>query len=530
MASLLGLGSSLYSIQVFNRYIGYGLDGTLLALTLGAILALILEFVFRRIRTQLVTSLLDPQDAKTTFGVFRHLLSLKNDTEQAQNPQFAFQTMKQQQQLLQVNSATNLLNLIDLPFACVFIFAIYLLMPALGLVVSIAAAGSLLLAWWSQHRSQQVSGQLQAAQKELDQQLSRSVSSGAVAAFNASEQLLDEFKSPLSSWMQKRSQQIQQQQSMQQSTQLLSGFSSVAVIGLGAVAVTNGAMDIGSLIGANILAMRAMNMINTAARSALGLSQAEAIQQEINTALALPLESQEGAKPADFSGQIAIRGVTHSYDNRQAPFVSQFNLQVQAGDSIAICGSNGRGKSTIAKIILGLLEPQQGQVLADGIDIRQLNPKWWRTQIGYLPQEPTLINGSLLSNLNQMCWPKEVDEAELKALVKQCGLQALIDQHPDGLQQQISAGGVNFPLGIRKRIALARALMAKPKLLLLDEPHEGMDPLGRSLLSQVLSAQLKQGRTLVLFSSDKAAVGHQINVFDLNTGTYIPREVAHVES
>jgi len=196
-------------------------------------------------------------------------------------------------------------------------------------------------------------------------------------------------------------------------------------------------------------------------------------------------------------------------------------MNLEAGEVIAICGVNGKGKTTIAKIMTGLVEPTQGQVLVDGVDLRQISIDWWRRNIVYVPQEPTFLNLSLRDNLTILA---DVDDDRLREVISDCGLQAMVDQHPDGLEQQIRAGGVQFPPGIRKRLALARGLLGDGKLLILDEAQEGMDALGKQVLTKVLQKAAEARKTIILFSSDSSIVSDGAHVFDLNKGTFTARK------
>ena len=525
LANILALASSLYSIQVFNRYIGYGLDGTLVALTTGALLAIALEFVLRSIRTKLVASIVNPQDAQDNYKLLQHLLRVQPDVMAQQPPQMVFQTMKQQQQIQQSYSTQNWLSLIDLPFALIFIAAIYLLLPTLGVIVSLAAALSLVVLWWWHKRSLAQQFSVQQANQRYEASIGRSASHNTIAAFNAAPYIEQQHQQPLIEWLRQRAQLSAQQASMQQSTQLISSVTSVSVICIGAIAVTQGGMDIGSLIGANILAARGIAMINQAAKASQQIDQSQPLVEALSEAKALTQTPDTGAAPTQYQGNIAIKGLSHSYDPRMAPFLNNFNVSVVTGDSLVIVGNNGSGKSTLAKVLLGLVTPMQGQVLVDGVDLRQLQLAWWRSQVAYVPQEPVLLNASLLDNLTILRWPETVAEDSLRQVVEQCGLQSWVDKHPDGLNQAIVAGGANLPMGIRKRIALARALLGEAKLLVFDEVHEGLDAAGRTLYADLLKQQQQAGKTLVIFSTDAQIFAGQFNSFDLNTGRYTKARV-----
>ena len=163
-----------------------------------------------------------------------------------------------------------------------------------------------------------------------------------------------------------------------------------------------------------------------------------------------------------------------------------------------ITGANGTGKTTMACIMLGLLQPTRGQIFVDGVDLRQIQPEWWRKQVVYLPQEPVFFDGSIRENL--LTNGADISEEELLAILQRVGLKQFLDESPAGLETSLAGGGRSLALGIRRRIALARGLITKGQLVVIDEPTEGMDQAGRVVMGQVVSELAQEGRTLIVCS------------------------------
>ena len=161
------------------------------------------------------------------------------------------------------------------------------------------------------------------------------------------------------------------------------------------------------------------------------------------------------------------------------------NLTIKQGMRAGLVGPNGSGKSTFARIILGLLDPGNGKISLDGVDLQLVNPQWWRNQVIYLPQEPYFLDGTVRDNIlmpNPMLKNKDLEN-----IIKNVGLKMFFDQSEKGLDTVITNHGLDLSLGIRRRIALARALVNNGEVVLFDEPTEGMDPWGCSVIYKLMN-------------------------------------------
>ena len=158
----------------------------------------------------------------------------------------------------------------------------------------------------------------------------------------------------------------------------------------------------------------------------------------------------------------------------------------------------------MAKLLTGLLDPSKGQILAGGIDLQQIAPDWWRQQIMYLPQEPYFMNGSIRENFN--AFNPDLTAQEIRKLLVDVGLESLADESPGGLDQPVGKAGTNFSLGVRRRLALARALSHDGPLAILDEPTEGIDAIGASYVYRIMNDMVRNGKTIIACSHDREII------------------------
>ena len=195
-------------------------------------------------------------------------------------------------------------------------------------------------------------------------------------------------------------------------------------------------------------------------------------------------------------GRLTIEHVTVSF-GRGAPLLDDVSIEVAPGEVLAVVGPSGSGKSTLTDLLLRLIDPDQGRVLLDGRDLREIPLHEVRRYIALVDQEPFLFHASLIENL-RYARPEAPDE-DLAAAVRAAGLEAFIAELPEGYATQVGEGGRALSAGERQRIAIARAFLAAPAVLVLDEPTASLDP---SMTKQVMTGYeaLMRGRTTIVVS------------------------------
>jgi ATP-binding cassette subfamily C protein LapB len=292
---------------------------------------------------------------------------------------------------------------------------------------------------------------------------------------------------------------------------VLMGF---LVMGVGAREVFAGRLDVGSLIGVNILAVRALGSLTRLLQLAEPVARAKRAQEALGQLARLPMERQEGMTLPGWSGQIGFEDFAFSYPRQPTPLIESLAFSVNGGGVVAVTGANGTGKTTFSRLLAGLLEPSRGRITLDGMDLRQLLPDWWRSQLIYMPQEPAFFDGSLRDNLSILT--PEIAEDDLLALCRELGLGNYLDTTPDGLLMPIRNGGGQIPVGIRRRLALARALAGNGRLVILDDPTEGVDVIGCQAIALVLNRLVREQKTIFVMTNEAFIISAAQAVIDLN--------------
>ena len=192
------------------------------------------------------------------------------------------------------------------------------------------------------------------------------------------------------------------------------------------------------------------------------------------------------------------------YPGRTVPVLDGVALTVEPGEHLAITGESGSGKSTLLALLLGFLEPTQGQVTVGAVDLRRLSRRDWCRQIAWVPQRPYLVRGTIADNL--LLGNPDADGRALGDAIDRAGLDGLLRRLPRGGDTAVGEGGVMLSAGERQRIALGRALLRDVPLLLLDEPTAHLDTEREASLSQLLGPWL-EGRTVVVAAHRHGLVG-----------------------
>jgi len=278
--------------------------------------------------------------------------------------------------------------------------------------------------------------------------------------------------------------------------------------------VVQGDLSVGAIIGANLIAARAIQPFVRLIAIGPALWQADQYIAAARQLIQLPVESGSGTALPGFQGQIELRDLGHHGQGFLTPLFQGVSLKVSPGQMIAVTGRNGSGKTQLARMMAGLLEPGSGQILADGVELRQLAPHWWRRQISYVPQDVAFIDGSIRENLLMAC--PELDEIRLRECLIRSDLARFIDEWPEGLEFQLREGGRNLAPGLRKRLALARALAVDGPLVIMDEPSEGLDRDGMRLVFDCLTYLLDRHKTLIIFTHDPVIIETAIQCLDLD--------------
>ena len=513
--TILALASPLFVMQVLNRYVAQGVDATLVTLTTGVLIAIILELAFREARTHLAQRLTTVADQNMTNSGFNVLTRAKLDALERVPPDMRREILNGTSAIEQAYSASNINAVLDVPFALLFIFILYLLEPTIAFIVAgflvLVFFGGLLGAASTQSKSNELTNHSGHTSAILGTAIRESET---VRAFNAVRLLQKDWAENSGTVHNLRRKLNARQGFVQSLTQTSNALLSVTVIVVAGILVVSGKMDVGAMIGTNILAARALQPITRFSQLGASFTKAKQAINLLEEFSKLPLERDKGSALTEYSGGLEFRDLGFNYHGDSNPIFESISFKIEPGSVLVVTGANGSGKTTLAKVIMGLFDPARGHIYADGLDIQQMATEWWRRQIVYLPQEPALVNASIYENL--IINNPEVEPEQVNRMIDATGLRQFVDESENGPETMVVDNGWRLSEGIRRRIALARGLLTNGRLVIFDEPTESFDTQGVQTVHAILSQFAQDGRTIIVMSHDAKIVKGRHTVLDLD--------------
>jgi PrtD family type I secretion system ABC transporter len=282
------------------------------------------------------------------------------------------------------------------------------------------------------------------------------------------------------------------------STRTLRQMVQVLMMALGAWLVIHEGASSGVMLATTIILGRALAPIEQLIGSWNAFAEARLAYTRLDELLAKPPEGVAATALPRPQGHLKVENLTHVTPDSQRVLLRQVNFEAAPGEIIALVGGSGAGKTTLARLLVGVLRPSGGAVRLDGADIRQYDPRVLGPALGYLPQDVELFSGTVAENIARFTQTPGHDSADaVIAAAKAAGVHELILRFPQGYDTQVGEGGRRLSGGQRQRVALARALFQEPALIVLDEPDASLDSDGEDALMQSLQGLKARGATVV---------------------------------
>jgi ATP-binding cassette subfamily C protein LapB len=272
-----------------------------------------------------------------------------------------------------------------------------------------------------------------------------------------------------------------------------------AVIVAGVAMIASQHLTMGGLVACSILSGRAIAPLSQIANLLSRLNATRAAYRQIDSVMATPVETagDHALTPARISGEITFKDVRFSYPGATQPALDGISFGIAPGERVALLGRVGSGKSTIARLVLGLYPPAEGLVMIDRTEVRQYDAEALRRQIGCVLQDTALLSGSVRENIGLD--REDIDDAELLRAAQLSGTHEFMGRIANGYDLRLADRGEGLSGGQRQSIALARALVGKPPVLILDEPSSAMDDQTENAMIQRLESEVAD-RTLLLIT------------------------------
>ena len=501
LISVLGIVLSLYVLLVYDLVIATGSLDTLAFLGGCALVLLACELRMYVLRSNAIAYVAARFDGIVSIRALSSVLSFPLAlTERAplSSQLSRFRQFEIGRELFAGNLASALL---DLPFTLLFVAMLFVIGGSLGfLPIGISFAIVVIATLYAPITISQ-NAKVGTNKLRSEAMLLELVGKlGTVRSASAETTWLARYGDSLAKYERSRFDNVRLGSTLQVVTNALVAFAGVATLGLGAQRVMDGSMSLGALVAAMMIVWRILMPVQIVSLSLPRLRQIRSTVRQINDLVRMRAE-RDDATPMVFrrlGGSISASGLYLSLGTQQEPQLRGVNLEVSAGEIIAVAGPSGSGKSTLLKVLLGLYPQYMGTVRLGGLDMRQLDPAEIRAAIGYAPQQPTFFYGSVAANL-RFAFPDATDADIIEALAT-VGIYLPNPDLPDGIETRISGTGSRmFSQGMLCRLSLARAFVKKSSILLLDDPSNGLDRVGDVALTAHLNSL--RGSTTVLLAT-----------------------------
>ncbi|TKI69735.1 type I secretion system permease/ATPase [Sulfurimonas crateris] len=499
LINLFVLAAPLFTMNVYDRVVPNNAIETLWVFAIGVSVVYIIDTFLKFTRTYLLESAAKKSDVIMSSIIFEKVLDLKMAHHPASVGSFA-SNIKDFDSIRSFLTNATMTAIIDLPFTVIFLLVVgyiggwIVLIPIITMFFIITYA---LIIKKPLQESIESTHEANAKKSSiLIESLNNIETLKTLGAINQSQWKWEESTGEIAS---KSLKSRLLSASIPTVTQFLIQLNTVMIIVAGVYLIQEFELSLGGLIAIVILTSRILAPMGQVAALLTNYEDTKTSYEILNEIISQPSERPNGKKflqKPNFSGHIEFADVTFSYPNSDVPALKNVSFTINPGEHIAIIGRIGSGKSTIEKLILGLYEPDSGQILIDGIDIKQIDPADLRKNIGYVSQDIMLFRGTVKDNIT-FCATHASDSSMIRA-AQISTTSDFIKKHPKGYEMPIGERGQGLSGGQRQSIGIARAFLLDSPIMLLDEPSNAMDQMTETKLLDNMSVALKRKTALIV--------------------------------
>jgi ATP-binding cassette subfamily B protein/ATP-binding cassette subfamily C protein LapB len=517
--NLFALFTPLFIMTVYDRVVPNEAYETLFVLSFGLIIVLIFELVFKSVRNHIIDKTGKKLSLYLEEDLMKRVLTLQSqyDTMMTGAKANLFRELATVRDFFATKS---IVQIIDFPFFIFALIAIYFISPAVALVPFLIAVVVVLINLSLQipiaNLSKKHLENIQSKQNYLVESIQ---GSDTVKLSNAISSKLFNWRTIIAH-AENIQLKIQRVNAFALNTsQSLIQLTTILVVVVGVFQISDKELSVGGLIAVTILASRSMVPVISLSTMVIKFKEIKDSLYNLRDFWDLPLENEKNIEIGlgKLKGDIEFKQVTYYFKNAKYPSVNAINFSIKNGEKIGIIGQTGAGKSTLLKLLTGLLHPTKGSIFIDNHDISTIHPVEIRQNIGVMTQDPFLFNGTLKENIELS---RPISKEKMMETITLTGLEELVKRSGQGDGIPVGERGCNLSTGQKHLVALARAIVNDPSILILDEPTTGLDVgLEKKLMENL--KHIIQNKTLILITHRFAALELVDRILVLSNGKIV---------
>lgn len=518
LINLFVLASPLFTMNVYDRVVPNNAIETLWVFAIGVSIIYILDTFLKFTRTYLLEMAAKKSDIIMSSIVFEKVLDLKLAHHPASVGSFS-SNLKDFDSIRGFLTNATMAAVIDLPFAVIFLAVIGYIGGTIVMVPMITMSLIIGYAFFiKKPLRQSIESTHEASAKKSSILIETLNNIETLKTLGTLGQVQWKWEEATGEIANKSLKSRLMSSSIPTVTQLLIQINTVLVVVYGVYLIKDFELSMGGLIAIVILTGRTLSPMGQVAALMTNYENTKTSYETLNDIISKPSERPTGkqfVQRPDFSGNIEFVDVTFTYPGTEVPVLKNISFKIKPGEHVAIIGRIGSGKSTIHKLILGLFEPDTGQVLIDGIDINQIDPADLRKHMGYVSQDIMLFRGTVKDNITYRATHAS-DTAMIRA-AQISGTAEFVKKHPKGYEMPVGERGQGLSGGQRQSIGIARAFLLHAPIMLMDEPSNAMDQLTEAKLLENLEKNL-QGTTALIVTQKMTLLKIVDRVIVMNEG------------